>query len=139
MWRVFACVICFFSLPLNAAQRDNFSAWFVDSLVKVFPDSTATPSKVELALVSARNGHISLQVALRAQSHQGIRVTVIAPRFGGAALKDQTYRAGTVTVNYHPTDTPLDEVVRSEVGSYPDPLFPLEKEIPLEASRTETL
>ncbi len=42
-------------------------------------------------------------------------------------------------VNSHPTDTPLDEVVRSEVGSYPDPLFPLEKEIPLEASRTETL
>jgi hypothetical protein len=139
MWRVFACVICFFSLPLNAAQRDNFSAWFVDSLVKVFPDRTATPSKVELALVSARNGHISLQVALRSQSHQVIRVSVIAPRFGGAALKVQTYRVGTVKVNSHPTDTPLDEVVRSEVGSYPDPLFPLEKEIPLEASRTETL
>src|SRR6266404_4021751 len=139
MWRVFACVICFFSLPLNAAQRDNFSAWFVDSLVKVFPDRTATPSKVELALVSARNGHISLQVALRSQSHQVIRVSVIAPRFGGASLKVQTYRVGTVKVNSHPTDTPLDEVVRSEVGSYPDPLFPLEKEIPLEASRTETL
>ncbi len=42
-------------------------------------------------------------------------------------------------MNSHPVDTPLDEVVRSEVGPYPDPLFALEKEIALEASRTETL
>jgi len=42
-------------------------------------------------------------------------------------------------VNSHPTDTPLDEVVRSAVGPYPDPLFPLEKEIVLEASLTEAL
>jgi len=139
MWRVFACVICFLPLPLNAAQRDSFSAWFVDSLAKVFPDSPAATSKLEPALVSARNGHVSLQVALRSQSHQMVHVRIIAPRFGGAALKVQTYRVGTVNVNSHPTDTPLDEVVRSELGLYPDPLFPLEEKITLEASRTETL
>jgi hypothetical protein len=33
----------------------------------------------------------------------------------------------------------MDEVVRSEVGPYPDPLFPIEKEIALQASRTGTL
>jgi len=66
-------------------------------------------------------------------------VRVIAPRLGNVALKVQTYRVGTVRVNSHPTDTPMDEVVRSEVGPYPDPLFPIEKEIALQASRTGTL
>ena len=64
---------------------------------------------------------------------------VFAPRLGNVALKVQTYRVGTVRVNSHPTDTPMDEVVRSEVGPYPDPLFPIEKEIALQASRTGTL
>ncbi len=139
MRRLLVGFIFFFSLPLYAAQRDNLSAWLVDSQVKVFPDSPAVTSKSELALISARNGHTSLEVALRSESHRVIRVRVIAPRLGHAALKVQTYRIGTVTVNSHPTDTPLDEVVRSEVGSYPDPLFPLEKGIRLEASRTETV
>ena len=139
MRRILVGVICFFSWPVHAAQRDNFSAWFVDSLVKVFPDSPAATSKLELALVSARNGHSSLQVALRSESHRVVRVRVIAPRLGSATLKIQVYRVGMVKVNSHPTDTPLDEVVRSEVGPYPDPLFPQEKEISLEAARTETL
>ncbi len=129
-----------FSLfPLHAAQRDNLSVWFVDSLVKVFPDSPAVTSSFELALVTARNGHSILQVALRSESHRLVRVRVIAPRLGNAALKVQNYRVGTVKVNSHPTDTPLDEVVRSAVGPYPDPLFPPEKEIALEATRTEAL
>src|SRR5260370_7925660 len=139
MWRLFVGFICFFSLALHAAQRDNLSTWFVDSLVKVFPDTPAATSKLELALVSARNGHVSLQVALRSEEHRVVRVRVIAPRLGNAALQVQTYRVGTVKVNSHPTDTPLEEVVRSEVGPYPDPLFPLEKEIRLEALRTETV
>jgi len=33
----------------------------------------------------------------------------------------------------------LDEVVRSEAGPYPDPLFPLAKEFSLEGSHTETI
>ncbi len=139
MWRLFVGFICFFSLPLHAAQRDNLSAWFVDSLVKVFPDTPAATSMLELALVSARNGHVSLQVALRSEEHRVVRVRVIAPRLGNAALQVQTYRVGNVKVNSHPTDTPLEEVVRSEVGPYPDPLFPLAKEISLEGSRTETI
>src|SRR5260370_24894140 len=139
MRRLLAGFIFFFSLSLHATQRDNLSAWLVDSLVKVFPNSPAVTSKSELALVSARNAHISLQLALRSESRRVIRVRFIAPSVGHAALKVQTYRIGNVTVNSHPTDTPLDEVVRSEVGPYPDPLFPLKKEIRLEASRTETV
>src|SRR5712692_7250087 len=139
MRRFLVWIVCFFSLPVHAARRDNFSAWFVDSLVKVFPDSPAATSTVELALESARNGHVSVQVALRSESQQMARVRVIAPRLRNAVLKVRTYRVGTVNVNSHPTDTPLDEVVRSEVGPYPDPLFPLAKEISLGGSRTETI
>src|SRR5713101_6219321 len=112
MRKFLAGFIFFFSLSLHAAQRDNFSVWLVDSLVKVFPDSPALTSKSELALVSARNGHISLQVALRSESHRVIRVRIVVPRLGQEALRVRTYRVGTVTVNSHPTDTPSDEVVR---------------------------
>ena len=135
---VFA-LICFIPLPLYGSQHDEISAWFVDSLAQVFPDSPAATSKSEMALVSARNSHTSLQVALRSASQRVIRVRVTAPRLGNAALLVQTYRVGTVNVNSHPTDTPLNELARPEVGPYPDPLFPLEKEILLEAFRTETL
>jgi hypothetical protein len=139
MWRLLVWFVCFFPLPLHAAQQNNLTAWFVDSLVKVFPDSLAITSNSEMAQESARNGHISLQVALRSESHRLLQVRVIPPRLGKATLKVQAYRVGSVKVNSHPADTPLDEVVRPEVGSYPDPLFPLEKNITLEASRTETL
>jgi hypothetical protein len=56
-------LICFVALPLYGSQHDNISAWFVDSLVKVFPDSPAATSKLEVALPSARNGHTSLQTS----------------------------------------------------------------------------
>ncbi len=139
MRKILVWMICFFPLPLHAAQRDNLAVWFVDSLVKVFPDSPATTSNPDLALESARNGHTSLQVALRSGSHRVVQVRVIAPRSGKATLDVQAYRVGIVNVNSHPADTPLDEVVRPELGPYPDPLFPLEENITLEASRTQTV
>ncbi len=139
MRKILFWFICFFPLPLYAAQQNNLTAWFVDSLVKVFPDSPAKASKSEVALESPRNGHTSLQVALRSESHSVVQVRVISPRLEKATLDVQAYRVGIVNVNSHPAATPLDEVVRPELGPYPDPLFPLEKNITLEASRTETV
>ena len=139
MRKLLVCLVCLSPLPLYGSQQGKISAWYVDSLVKVFPDSPAIPSTVELALISARNGHTSMQIALRSESHRVVGVRVVAPRSGKTALKTQTYRAGTVNVNSHPAGTPLDEVVRPELGPYPDPLFPLAKEISLEGARTETI
>jgi len=139
MSKILFWFICFFPLPLYAAQQNNITAWFVDSLVKVFADTPATTSKSDLALESARNGHTSLQVALRSESHHVIQVRVISPRLGSATLNVQAYRVGFVNVNSHPADTSLTEVVRPEVGPYPDPLFPLEKNITLEPSRTQSV
>ena len=139
MWRVLVGVICFFPLSAHAAQREYVSAWFVDSLIKVFPDTLAATSKLEPTLISARNGHASLQVALRSESNRQLMLHVTAPRLLNGALSLQIYRVADVNVKSHPAETSLDEVVRSEVGPYPDPLFPLGKEISLEASRTQAL
>jgi hypothetical protein len=87
MWKLLVGFICIFFLPVHAEHRDNFSAWFVDFLVRVFPDTPHATSKFELALVSARNGHINLQVAMRSESHQLVRVRVIAPRLGMRKLR----------------------------------------------------
>jgi hypothetical protein len=103
MRRLLILLIGFAPLPLNGSQHDSFSVWFVDSLVKIFHDTSATPSHLELALVSARNGHASLQVALRSDEHRVVRVRIIAPRLGNAMLHLRSYRIGTVTVNSHPT------------------------------------
>src|SRR5437879_13421363 len=116
MRKLLVWLICFSPLPMYGSQRGNISAWYVESLVKVFPDSPAATSKLQLDLVSARNGHTSLQVALRSEGQRVVRVRVVAPRLGNEALKVQAYRVGTVKINSHPTDTPLDEGVRSEVG-----------------------
>src|SRR5258707_14777029 len=105
MLRFLVWFICFFSLSANAALPDNFSAWYVDSLVKVFPDSPAATSKIQLVLASARNGHTSLQVALRSEGRGAVRARALAPRLANAALQVQTYRAGTVKINTHPNDT----------------------------------
>jgi hypothetical protein len=139
MWRIPLSFILFFPVSLHVERQERLSAWFVDALVKVFPDSPAVTSEPEFGVLSARNGHASLQVALRSESPQQVSVQITPPRLENAVLSVSTYRVGTVTVRSHPTDTPLNEVLRSEVGPYPDPLFPLEKEISLQASRTETL
>src|SRR2546430_12811707 len=76
MWRVLVGVICFFPLSAHAAQREYVSAWFVDSLIKVFPDTPAATSKLEPTLISARNGHASLQVALRSESNRQLMLHV---------------------------------------------------------------
>jgi hypothetical protein len=139
MWRIPLSFILFFPLSLHAEQHGKLYAWFVDSLVKVFPDTPAVTSEPEFGLVSARNGHASLQVALRSESARQVSVQITPPRLENVALSVSTFRVGTVTVRSHPTDTPLSEVIRADVGLYPDPLFPLEKELSLQPLRTETL
>src|SRR5260370_15791523 len=118
MRRFLVWLICFFPLPLHAGQRDNFSAWFVDSLVKVFPDSPAAISRVEPALASARNGHCSLQVALRSESRRAIRVLVSAPPFKQAALRVRTFLVRHVNGDSHPPNTPFSFVVPSVLCTY---------------------
>ena len=131
--------ICLLPVVSYAAPPAKASAWFVDSLIKVFPDTPATDSKVRPTIVSARNGHASLQVALSCVSACRVKVSVSAPRRRGSALDVRIFRVGYVRVTSHPPATPPDEIVRPEVGLYPDPLFPLEEAVTLEAGKTESV
>lgn len=128
------------TLPLGSClAQDHVSAWLVDSLVKVFPDSLPRNSHPFEAVPTARNGHASLQVALRSGQQQTITVKLIAPRRKTISLEARLFRVGYVHVSSHPKDVPLDEVVRPEVGPYPDPLYPLTGSFNLDASKTDAI
>lgn len=97
----------------------------VDSLDKVFPGDAAGTGKAgsEPRLI-ARNGHASLQIALR--SREGVaslNVAVDAPELSGTRLPVEVRRVGYVPVGSNPPNTPPDEVVRAAPSMFPDPLF----------------
>ena len=99
----------------------RLSVWFVDPLIKVFPDD---PPGIHEAgsgsCLVARNGHGSVQLALRpAAALKGVHVTVRASE----KLKVQARRAGYVPVGSNPSGTPYDEIIRPAPALYPDPLF----------------
>ena len=120
----------------SLAAEATVAAAFVDSLVKVFPDSPLPPPGEPPLIAMARNGHASLQLALRSESPARVAVRVSPPTRERATLEAEIYRVGYVRVKSHPTDTPPDEVVRPEVGLYPDPLFPMDGELALEPAHT---
>ena len=115
--------------------------WFVDSLVKVFPDDQ--PKEHQIArplLVAARNSHPTLQLALRA--HQRVDgVTAGVEGWDKAAARSigvQIRLVGYVVVAKSTTDTPEPELLRSAPALFPDVL--LEKfPVTLEPDKTQSL
>jgi hypothetical protein len=137
MPRISAFVLLFLTLVAPCAAQSGISAWFVDSLVKVFPDTPATANRV-MTVSTARNAHASLQIALRSASQQSVTIRVRAPQWKKSALETHLFQVGYVRVSSHPKDVPLDEVVRPEVGLYPDPLYPLNGPFRLDGEQTES-
>jgi hypothetical protein len=113
-------------LLLTACSHEaGFSTWYVDSLVKVFPDDRPDASTVGMgSLMVARNDYANLQIALR--SRDGIAelgAEVDSP------LEAEVRWVDYVAVGSNPPRTPYDEVVRQAPGLFPDPLreaFPFE-------------
>ena len=114
--------------------------WFVDSLVKVFPDDQAKEHRIAPpVLVAARNSHPSLQLALRA--HQRVDgVTAGVEGWEKAAARSigvQIRAVGYVVVGKNTTDTPEPELLRSAPALFPDVL--LEKfPVTLEPDKTQS-
>ena len=115
--------------------------WFVDSLVKVFPDDQAKEhSTARPLLVAARNSHPSLQLALRVhQRVDGVTASVEGLEKAAArSIGTQIRTVGYVVVAKNTTDTPEPELLRSAPALFPDVL--LEKfPITLEPDKTQSL
>lgn len=112
--------------------------WYVDSLVKVFPDDPPGASELSgRTWLVPRNGHVSIQIAARSpRGTPPLAVELTAPEAGGRTLPAQVRWADYVPVGSHAPGTPFDEVIRPAPALYPDPLkenFPLE----LKAGRTQ--
>ncbi len=103
----------------------QLDAWFVDSLVKVFPDDPKPAVDASAPVLEvARNGHTSLQLVLRSeQDVTGVSVELQAPESGAARLKSLLRSVGYVPVDSNTPKAPADEIIRKAPASFPDPLF----------------
>lgn len=115
-----------FSIPAlliasTAFSATSLSVWPVDSLTKVFPDDPAGKNGAsDQAWLLARNGHTSVQFAIRSSTPlAALEATV---KLGGG-LQTQVRHAGYVPVRANPPGSPADEVLRAAPAKFPDPLF----------------
>lgn len=122
---------------LSCGSGPEIDLWYVDSLVKVFPDDPKGANALDgEAWLVPRNGHTSIQIALRSKS--GVEQLTPSAGFGSGPLRIETRRAGYVPVGSNPPGTPPDEVIRAAPALYPDPLledFPFD----LPAGETHTV
>ncbi len=120
--------------------RGGLSAWYVDPLVKVFPD---TPSGTNESGVDAwwvaRNGHASLQLAVRSASAiEELSVDLDPPEAGGGSLDATVRWVDYVPVGSNTPRSTFEEVVHDAPALFPDPLredFPFA----LQANHTQSL
>jgi hypothetical protein len=95
--------------------------WPVDALVKVFPhDLAGTNRAAPQSWLVARNGHASVQFALKADD---ALKNLSARAICGGGLECQVRRVGYVPVSSDPPGTPVDELLRPAPAFFPDPLF----------------
>jgi Glycoside hydrolase 123, catalytic domain/Glycoside hydrolase 123 N-terminal domain len=142
MFRSFAVVLATLCLMSSGMARESASsgleAWYVDSLIKVFPgDARGTHSMSNPEFMAARNQHLSVQLAVRSDRPLPSLSVVVKPLKGGVFRRIKSvevHRVGYVEVRSHTPDSPPDELVGVAPGLFPDPLedFPFD----LEAERT---
>jgi hypothetical protein len=111
---------------------EGLSAWYVDSLVKVFPtDERGTHALRSPEFSAARNQHLSVQLAIRSSRPLPALTVEVKPLEGGAGRSIsslEVHRVAYVVVGSHTPDSPAEELVGSAPGWFPDPLedFPFE-------------
>lgn len=131
---------CALVLIISACgPRRAVSIWQADALVKIFPGDEPRSGESREAVLVPRNGHGSVQFALRSrQGLSGIHAETTALEYGGTKLQTQVRWVDYVPVGSSPPGTPYDELVRPAPGLFPDPLredFPFE----LKPSRTQSV
>jgi Glycoside hydrolase 123, catalytic domain len=110
-------------------QAPNLDYWFVNSLTKIFPSAKADSSSQPIpTLYCARNGHVSIQLALRSGEdilNVSAAATVSPHGHGEFSLPVEIHYVGLVPVSTHTPDTPQSELLGLAPGLYPDPLLEL--------------
>jgi hypothetical protein len=142
MFRSFAVVLVALCLISSGMAREiaspRLEAWFVDSLIKVFPsDAGGTHGMSSPEFRAARNQHLSVQLAVRSSRRLPDLSAEVKPLDGGARRRIasvEVHRVGYVVVGSHTPGSPPEELVGVAPGWYPDPLedFPSD----LEANHT---
>jgi hypothetical protein len=129
-------LLALLTMCLSSGCADlGYQVWLEDSLVKIFPDDTAPiQSDKPFVILIPRNGHASLQVAVRPE--RVLNGFSISAEVESAPLEISVSRVGYVPVNRNTPESPEGEVIRTAPAEFPDPLFP---DIPdeLSAGRTE--
>jgi len=100
--------------------------WYVDSLVKLFPQDPVGDHQLDNPQVmAARNGHVSLQLALRTRGRMN-NVTVDIEGFGRGLksnIRIQVRAVGYVHLGSNTPGTPKSELVHPAPGLFPDVLY----------------
>lgn len=118
-------------LVTGCGSRAPVDSWFVDSLVKVFPDEPAGSNRLSTPVFhAARRSNVSVQLALRADENMGALYVDALPLSGpGIPIPSPRVRwVEYVVVTSNTENTPDDELVRKAPGLFPDALldtFPL--------------
>src|SRR5574340_425571 len=79
----FAAILLLTSCGPGTASH-GLKAWYVDSLVKVFPDDAVGASQLASAeFLAARNQHLNIQIALRStRAFSGLTASINPPEDG---------------------------------------------------------
>jgi len=129
---------CISAVAAQGKGSTELSAWYVDSLVKVFPEDLAGAHALRSPeFIGARNQHLSVQLAIRSSRPLPAITAEVKPLEGGdggSISSVEVHHVAYVVVGSHPPDSPPDELVGTAPGWYPDPLedFPFD----LESRRT---
>jgi len=138
----FAAVLLLISCGPGTGSH-GLNAWYVDSLVKVFPnDAVGARQLASAEFMAARNEHINIQIALRSKTaFTGVTASLDPPEdTKGHAIAASNFtlrQVGYVVVGSHTQGSPAGELVGTAPGWYPDPLLALPLE--LEANRTHSI
>lgn len=106
----------------SCGSGSRIDSWWVDSLIKVFPDDVPGANGAgDKRWLAPRNGYVNLQLAVRSKA--GVKGLKAEAGISGVPAAIQTRHAGYVPVGSNPPGTPPDEVIREAPALYPDPLL----------------
>ncbi len=121
------CAAAFAIVSAGCGRSKPLEAWFVDSLVKVFPDHLPGKDRLATAVFpAARGSHLSIQVALRSDIGIGDIHVEALPLAGPGMPIDrmQARKVEYVVVTTNTTNTPPEELERKAPALFPDALVP---------------